>query len=68
LRANVGASGNHHSDLEQAAKLTKTFARAPAEFCRPLALAGFAPAEAKSYAGMPGTEDEAVRAGYPVLA
>jgi ABC-type phosphate/phosphonate transport system substrate-binding protein len=56
------------SDREQAALLTRTFTRAPAELCRPLALSGFAPAEAKTYAGMPGTEEQAVRAGYPVLA
>ncbi len=56
------------SDLEQAALLTRTFTRAPAELCRALALESFAPAEAKTYAAMPATEEAAVRAGYPVLA
>jgi len=56
------------SDPEQAARLAQTFVRAPAERCRPLALAGFVPAEAKTYAAMPETEAAAVRAGYPVLA
>ena len=56
------------SDLEQAALLTRTFTRAPAELCHPLALVGFVPAEAKTYAAMPETERQAVKAGYPVLA
>ena len=56
------------SDREQAALLAHTFERAPEELRRPLALAGFARAEAKIYIGMPETEELAVRAGYPVLA
>ena len=56
------------SDREQADRLAETFVRAPAELCRPLALAGFARVEAKAYTDMPETEQQAVRAGYPVLA
>jgi ABC-type phosphate/phosphonate transport system substrate-binding protein len=56
------------SDPEQAAQLARTFARVPLELCRPLALAGFSRVEAKTYAGMPETEERAAKAGYPVLA
>jgi ABC-type phosphate/phosphonate transport system substrate-binding protein len=54
-------------DPEQAARLAQTFARVPGELCRPLALAGFVRVEAKTYAGMPETEDRAAKAGYSVL-
>lgn len=56
------------SDPEQAARLARTFARVPPELRRPLALAGFVRVAAETYAGMPETEDRAVKAGYSVLA
>jgi len=56
------------SDREQAAQLARTFTRVPPDLCRPLAVAGFVRVDAKTYAGMPETEDQAVEAGYSVLA
>jgi ABC-type phosphate/phosphonate transport system substrate-binding protein len=55
------------SDLEQAARLSRAFESAPPELCRAVAAAGFVRAESKSYAGMPGLEEAASAAGYPVL-